>query len=320
VEETPLEVLMSTRRKQLGAGLAAAAVLGFGSYALGTQVGDGSASAEKSGSAARAGEARGPFGPGGGPGGLEDLADRLGVEESELRAALEDLRPGRGGEDHRNEFAAALAEALGLEQEQVTEALEQVHQGKESEIEDAIAESLAEELGLEKAAVSAALEKVGPPRGARRPGPPSRRALNRFHTRLARELGVSKRRLRNALEAARPDFGPGRGDRDQHLQELAQALGVSEDELESAMEEVRTRMEERWQERHDEFVNALAERLDIPVERVEEAFPGPPMGMGGPGGPGGPHGGPPDGRSGPPGGMDGPPGGMGGPPGPPMGP
>ena len=319
---------MSTRRKQLGAGLAAAAVLGFGSYALGTQAGDGSASAENSGSSGRPGaETRGPFGPGGGRGGLEDLADRLGVEEAELRAALEELRPDRDGEHPRDEFAAALAEALDLPQDQVTEALEQVHRRKHSEMEDALAEALADELGLEKAAVSAALDKVGPPRAARRPGPPSRRAINRFHRRLARELGVSKRRLRNALEDARPErfFGPGGGDRDQHLQELAEALGVSKEQLESAMEEVRSGMEERWQERHDEFVNALAERLGIPVERVKEAFPGPPMGMGGPpdgrGGPPGGMGGPPDGRGGPPGGWDGPPGGMGGgPPGPPMGP
>jgi transcriptional regulator with XRE-family HTH domain len=318
---------MSTRRKQLGAGLAATAVLGFGSYALGTQAGDGSATAGSSGQAARSGgEARGPFGPGG----LEDLADRLGVEESELRAALEELRPGRDGDRPRDEFAAALAEALGLPQDQVTEALEQGHRRKHSEMDEALAEALADELGLEASAVSSALEKVGPPRAARRPGPPSRRAINRFHRRLARELGVSKRRLRNALEDARPErfFGPGRGDRDEQLQELADALGVSKEQLESAMEEVRTQMEERWQERHDEFVNALAERLDIPVERVREAFPGPPMGMGGGpphGGPG--MGGPPDGRGGPPGGWDGPPGGrggppggMGGPPGPPMGP
>lgn len=277
---------MSTRRKQLGAALAAAAVLGFGSYALGTQAGDGSAAAR--GGQDRPARAGGPFA-------LDGLADRLGVEESELREALADIRRERRGEDPRDEFAAALAEALGLPQERVSEALEQEHERRHEEMREALAEALAAELGLEASEVRAALEEAGPPRRAGRPGPPSRRAHNAFLRRLARELGVSRRRLRNALEAARPERAvvPGPDRHGPELERLADALGVSEDELESAMEEVRERMEARWEERHEEFVNALAERLGIPAERVEDALPPRPPHVRPAPRPGGPPGPPP---------------------------
>src|ERR687894_359974 len=104
-------------------------------------MGDGSAAAARGGGD-RPARAGGPFAP-------DDLAERLGVEESELREALADIRRDRRGEDPRDELAAALAEALGLPQERVSEALEQQHERRHEEMRQALAEALAAELGLD---------------------------------------------------------------------------------------------------------------------------------------------------------------------------
>ena len=269
---------MTTRRKQLGAGLAAVVTVGFGAYGLGTQAGDGDAVAARS----SGGPAPGPVvfeGPGG-PGRaapLGRLAERLGVERSELEDALAAVRREHEREDPRADLAAALADALDLPQERVSEALEQVHSREHDEMRDQLATTLAAELGLSASRVRSALENVEP---AGPPGPEGHRRVRgprAFLRELAADLGVAPRRLREALEAATPEpsVRPGPGAPGGHLAELANALGVSEDELEQAMEEVRASMESRWEERHEEFVNAVAERLGIPAERVRDALPPP---------------------------------------------
>jgi hypothetical protein len=92
--------------------LVGAVVVASGAYALGTQVGGGSAAARD-----QAGEPDKRFvlrGPG------DDLADELGVDPDELEDALRDFR-----EQKRDAFAEALADALGKTREEVERALEE---------------------------------------------------------------------------------------------------------------------------------------------------------------------------------------------------
>jgi transcriptional regulator with XRE-family HTH domain len=159
---------MTSKKKQTTAlALTGAVALASGAYALGSQ---------SDGDAAAAGEDRGER-PAlmhrGGPGrgfGLERLADRLGVEASELREALEDVRgtvdpPA----DRRDAFAKELAAELNTTQAKVEAALERIREKHEAEFEkrhDAMAEALAKRLNLDAAKVKEALEA---PRLFRRP-------------------------------------------------------------------------------------------------------------------------------------------------------
>src|SRR5687767_3881257 len=90
---------MTNRMKNTSITLTAAVALASGAYALGSEAGDGSAEARKSGtgssSATAARTAPAHFGARRAEH-LEDLAKQLGVETSALRTALEELRPNRG--------------------------------------------------------------------------------------------------------------------------------------------------------------------------------------------------------------------------------
>src|SRR5688572_28720708 len=117
---------MTSKAKNTAIVLGGAIALSFGAYALGTQTGGGTAAAGGGAASTAAGsssDAARPtlvhrrFGPGGGPagffGGLEELADELGVNEEQLRTALRDARedlpgPDRDREGHLSELAAAL--------------------------------------------------------------------------------------------------------------------------------------------------------------------------------------------------------------------
>jgi hypothetical protein len=71
------------------------------------------------------------------------------------------------------------------------------------------------------------------------------------------------------------------------LRRLAEALDVSRAELRDAFREVRSNLDDDFGERQAALVTFLAERFNLPEEKVEEAlpdFPGPPPGFG-PGGP-----------------------------------
>jgi hypothetical protein len=107
---------MRTPRRSTALILTGAVVLASGAYAIGTQAGGGSADARDGDSDAR----RFTFGPGER---FADLADALGVDQDELRNALEDF-----GRQHMSErrdaFAAALAGALGKSTDEVQRALD----------------------------------------------------------------------------------------------------------------------------------------------------------------------------------------------------
>jgi hypothetical protein len=108
---------MRTPRRTTVIILAGAVALASGAYAIGTQVGGGSAAAGDPDAEARS------FGPGE-P--FDDLADALGVDAAELREALADFG-GQHRVERRDEFAAALADALGKSTEEVERALEERH-------------------------------------------------------------------------------------------------------------------------------------------------------------------------------------------------
>jgi hypothetical protein len=142
--------------------LTGAVALASGAYALGSQT-DGSA--EAAGDRGAGYFHHGPGGPGRGFG-LESLADRLGVSEEKLRAALKDTRgqlPDR--REVHEDFAKELADELGTTQAKVEAALERIKQRHEQELEqrrDALAEALAKRLNLEAAKVKEALEAPRP--------------------------------------------------------------------------------------------------------------------------------------------------------------
>jgi energy-converting hydrogenase A subunit M len=163
---------MRTRTKTAALALTGAVALASGAYALGTQVGDGAAvAADQSGQDRPT--IRGHWR--GGPLGSERLADRLGVDESELREALEDVRPRLPdpGEIH-GDFAGRLADELGIDQERVEAALERMRSGVEREFEqrrDDLAERLADRLNLDVEDVKDALGDF-PLLRPERPAPP----------------------------------------------------------------------------------------------------------------------------------------------------
>jgi energy-converting hydrogenase A subunit M len=162
---------MTTRKHKTAIALTGAVALASGAYALGSQAGGGTASADDpSRPAVPALRAHLP----GGPFGLDRIADRLGVDESDLRDALEDVRsqlPQPG--DVRDDFAAELARELGVEEQEVEAALERIRDRTEREFEqrrDALVERLADRLNLDADEVREALDDV-PFFGHERPAP-----------------------------------------------------------------------------------------------------------------------------------------------------
>lgn len=272
---------MTSKTKKASAALGSAVVLASGSYALGTQTGDGSASAD----AGRAATSKGASGSASRRDcGVNGLASRLKVDPAKLRQALEAIRSERKADGGP---AKELASALGLPEQQVRDALAKLRAQHRGERRDR-----------------------GP--GDVRPGGRRERLSE-----AAKELGVSKAKLRAALRDARPDSGPGarrgRGPGGPFAADLAKTLGVSADKVEAAL----AKLQGSRDDHRAEFAKKLADKLGIPESRVKAALPDGPMGVGArrdhhggpPGGPpfggrgGGPGFGPP--RGGPP--PDGPP-------------
>lgn len=163
---------MRNPKQKTAAVLAGAVALASGAYALGSQTdGNAEAAGERPAAADR------PFlhlrggGPPGGFG-LDRLADRLGVEEDDLRDALEDVRGDlKPPREIRADFAKELADELGTTEAKVEAALERIrerHAAEHDERRDALAEALAKRLNLDAAKVKEALET---PRLFGRPGP-----------------------------------------------------------------------------------------------------------------------------------------------------
>jgi AraC-like DNA-binding protein len=239
-----------TRGKQTTAlALAGAVALASGAYALGTQADDGSAAAAPNGEPVGLGFGPDrPHGPGLRPG-FDDLADRLGVDEDQLRDALEDM-----ASDRRADFAQRLADALNVDRAKVEQALDNTRpeRPKRPRPPERLAAALAKELGLSTAEVREALEDR---RG--RPGGPDD---------LADALGVSEERLRRAFRAVFDDLRPPRP----RFGDLAEELGVTQAQLDAALE----RLREQHDDLRDEFARELADRLNLDVDKVEDALDG----------------------------------------------
>ncbi|HEX5781737.1 MAG TPA: Clp protease N-terminal domain-containing protein [Solirubrobacteraceae bacterium] len=227
---------MTSGKRTTAFALAGAIALASGAYALGNEAGDGSAEAAK-GDQVRHGHG---FGPPGRPGfrpGFDDLADRLGVEETALREALEGI-----ADERKAQFAQRLADALNIDRAKVEEAFENLRPERpHMRRPRGLPAALAKELGLSTAKVRAALEQ-----GRRGPGE------------LADALGVSEERLREAFHAV---IGKPRRLHRPGLSNLADELGVTQAQLDEAFEELR-----------DDFTQQLADRLNLDVAKVEEAL------------------------------------------------
>jgi transcriptional regulator with XRE-family HTH domain len=275
---------MTTRTKKLAALLTAGVVLSSGAYALGSQSGDGGAvaSGTKASSAASGtssvsvsngsatnGPGRGPrgaraFGRGFG---LDDLADRLGVSEPALRDALRAIRDARTPEQRRTELVQALATALGKPAADVQRAVDAVLPDRGDRRAD-LSAAIARELGVDAAKVQAALDTLRRQRGDRDRSGPGRRGDRRdaLVDAIASSTGADAARVRAALDkvlaANRPDRRDRRGDA---RQRLATALGVTTDQLETALDKVRT-------DQRNAFATALAQRLNIDVQKVQDAL------------------------------------------------
>ena len=119
-----------------------------------------------------------------------------------------------------------------------------------------------------------------------------------FASALAEALGKPVDEVRAALDVV----GPGEGMRPGcaphvSLRRLAGELGVTRGELRDALRETRAGVDSPFEERHEDLVTFLADRLGVSKEKVEDALPEPPdlgerrrFGPGGtpPFGPGGP--------------------------------
>lgn len=112
-----------------------------------------------------------------------------------------------------------------------------------------------------------------------------------FLTALARALGKPADEVQSALGQLRPRAqamcSPHR-DHAVPLRQLANALDVSRAELREALRDVRAGAQDGWEDRREDLVEFLAERLELPADEVEAALP---EFLGrGPGGPGPPPG------------------------------
>jgi hypothetical protein len=179
---------MKSSKAATAAVLAGAVAIASAAYGIGTQTGDGTAEAARDGNEQTERLAIPRFG---------DLADELGVDQEELQEALMDFHEQEHGE-LRDAFASALAEALGKPADEVKAALDEV-----------------------------------------RPG-----------------------------EGMRPGCAP-----HVSLRRLAAALDVTRPELRKALRETRAGVDAPFEDRRQDLVAFLADRLGISEEKVEQALP-----------------------------------------------
>ncbi len=228
---------MRTPTKTTAIALTGAVALASGAYALGSQAGDGSATAQDANRAAPGAPARGAGADrrAHGPGPMVDgLAERLGVTPEALRTALMELRSERPSRQEMENRRNEHAAAL------------------------------ARELNIDAAKVRAAFEKLKPERRMRmrrdrrpRGGPPP----------------GAPRRGDGPRPGLRRRGGPDRAARTEHLTALARELDVSVADLRAAFVKLREAERARHEAERNEFTAKLAEKLNIPVEKVREALP-----------------------------------------------
>jgi transcriptional regulator with XRE-family HTH domain len=249
----------------VGGALAIASV----GYGLGSQAGDGTAVAdnattEQDGSATdRHGP---PFGfERGAPPGFSQLADKLGVDSTQLARALRDYHD-QNDASRREEFSAKLAKALGISSAKVRNAFDDLH----AKHEDRFAAKLAAALGVDASKVKAALDKLE----GQEPGPP-----DEFAQTLADELGVSASDVQSALMKIRPFGGPGHPgpgfrhrDRAMPLRQLSKSLGVSRADLRKAFAQLRAGAENDLEQEQDALAKFLADRFNLDLSKVQDAL------------------------------------------------
>jgi transcriptional regulator with XRE-family HTH domain len=260
----------------VGGALAIASV----GYGLGTQAGDGTAIADNAAEQDGGAPERNGGGPPlaferGAPPGFSDLADRLGVDATQLARAMRDFHDQHDA-DRRDQFATDLAKALGVSSDKVKSTFDRLHKNREDRFadrddhvaarEDRFAARLANALGAKVDDVKAALDKL---KGA---GP---LRFDEFAPRLADDLGLDVSDVRAALIKLRPPFdGPGR----MHhrpampLRQLATALGVSRNDLRSAFRELRQSAANDWSQHNQELAQFLADRFNLDASKVADAL------------------------------------------------
>ena len=263
----------------VGGALAIASV----GYGLGTQAGDGTAIADNATTEQDGGRAE--------RGGLSALANKLGVEQTELMQALRDYHDQHAA-DRREEFAAKLAKALGISSAKVKSAFDGLH----AKHEDRFATKLATALGVDATRVKAALDKL---RNDGAPSPDRPHSPGEFAQQLADELGVDASDVEAALMKIRPFDGPGRsgpggpgpgfgrhgpggpgpgpgrpGHRDHAmpLRQLARSLGVSRADLRDAFRQLRAGAENDMKQERQALARFLADRFGLDVSKVQDAL------------------------------------------------
>jgi hypothetical protein len=163
--------------KKSALALTGAVALASAGFALGSQSGDGSADAAGASTGATTTAPAPPRPPAfRGPG---DIASKLGVSQSKLRDALEQVRQDLG-DDGPQSHDEALAKALGISVDKLEAAEEQVRKQQR----DAFVTALAKALGISEDKVRAALPE--PPAGGpafRGPGGPGGPGFGRHHPR-----------------------------------------------------------------------------------------------------------------------------------------
>jgi transcriptional regulator with XRE-family HTH domain len=255
--------------------------------------------------------------PGGDPGArLEKaLADALGLPQDKVAAALDQLRKQHEAEeaDRRAAFAKSLAGELGIDASKVTAALDKLqpdrvgtrhfrggppgggpgmggppHEGRgfggpPPPGGPGFDGSPPGRPGLDGPPPGGPGFDGPPPgggaNGRMRLAPP--RGRDPFLSALAKELGVDRSDLRAALEKVRPK-PPKTDPRTQFAADLAKALGVDEADVQSALDGLHKDGESEMKARLGKLAEELAQRLDLPVNRVRDALaagpPGPPHG------------------------------------------
>jgi DNA-binding MarR family transcriptional regulator len=268
-------IRMTTSKQTVALALTGAVALASGAYALGSQAGDGDASAAKTSSGTYGGPPPGPGRPGFGRGpegprhDLSGLATRLGVSEAALRKALEDLRPAQRP-DPRDDMAQELADALGIDVAKVQATFDKLRPQRERHEHGDLAAALAKKLGVSTAKVQSALDAQRDHRG----DPDA----------LAKALGVTPAKLRQAFAGLWRDHRPGRDHaRGPATAALAKELGVTQAQLKAAFDKLKAAKEKEFADRRSELAKQLAAKLGLDASKVEKALETPKMFRGRPG-------------------------------------
>lgn len=295
--DLPSKGHMTAPSKKVAGALGGAVALAFGAYAIGSQADSGSALAVQAPAASTTPAAASTPPPGGPPfrggrfGGprLDDLAGKLGVTASALRAALQEVRRDLPARDPRAELAQELAQALNLSTDKVQAALDRLrgtradrHANRDARRTE-LADALAKELGVDAAKVRSAFSAARPDRSA--PRGPGRRA--EVLAGIAGALGVSSAQLQAALQKVRGDLGPRDGRPHGDAAALAKALGVDTAKVQAALDKLRADHQADHTARQDALATALAKKLNLDVAKVKTALESTPRRFGGPGGRGG---------------------------------